>query len=163
IMGLQDSFTYDVYLSFRGEDTRYGFTGNLYAALNQRGIHTFTDELTLLQGEEISSSLLHAIEKSKIAIIIFSPNYASSRWCLDELTKILDCYEENKTGRLVLPVFYKVDPSNVRRCRGRFGETLAKLEDRFNHDEERVNKWRDSLRKAASLAGFHFGYSFIFN
>ncbi|MCI49022.1 TMV resistance protein N-like, partial [Trifolium medium] len=93
-MGLQDSFTYDVFISFRGEDTRFGFTGHLMAALNRRGIHTFTDYVTLLQGEEIAPSIFHAIEVSRIAIIIFSNNYASSRWCLDELTKILDCYEE---------------------------------------------------------------------
>ncbi|MCI39630.1 TMV resistance protein N-like, partial [Trifolium medium] len=73
------------------------------------------------------------------------------------------CYEENKTGRLVLPVFYDVDPSDVRRCRGSYGEALDKHEERFNHDEERVNKWRVSLWKAANLVGFHFGYSFIFN
>ena len=29
---------YDVFLSFRGEDTRKNFTDHLYAALDQRGI-----------------------------------------------------------------------------------------------------------------------------
>jgi hypothetical protein len=160
-MGLQDSFTYDVYLSFRGEDTRYGFTGNLYAALNQRGIRTFTDDLTLIKGEEISSSLLNAIEESRVAIIIFSKNYASSTWCLEELTKILECYE-NKS-HLFLPVFYDVDPSDVRHGRGSYGEALAKHEERFKYDKERVNQWRNSLRKAANLAGYHFRYYFISN
>jgi hypothetical protein len=161
-MGLQDSFTYDVYLSFRGEDTRYGFTGNLYAALNQRGIHTFADDLALIQGEEISSSLLNAIEESRVAIIIFSKHYAHSAWCLEELTRILNCYEENK-NHSVLPVFFDVDPSDVRNGKGSYGEALANHEERFNHDTERVNKWRKSLRKAANLAGYDFRYSFIYN
>ncbi|KAK2421514.1 disease resistance protein RPV1 [Trifolium repens] len=32
-----DEFSYDVFLSFRGEDTRYGFTGNLKKALDDKG------------------------------------------------------------------------------------------------------------------------------
>ncbi|KAI9215660.1 hypothetical protein POPTR_T002968v4 [Populus trichocarpa] len=33
---------YDVFLSFRGEDTRKTFTDHLYTALVQAGIHTFS-------------------------------------------------------------------------------------------------------------------------
>jgi len=45
----------------------------------------------LRSGEEISPSLLKAIEESAISIIVLSKNYASSQWCLDELMKILEC------------------------------------------------------------------------
>ncbi|MCI07603.1 TMV resistance protein N-like, partial [Trifolium medium] len=152
-MALQYSFTYDVFISFRGEDTRYGFTSHLNAALNQRGIHTFTGDV---EGEEIMLSLLKAIEVSRIAIIIFSKNYAFSRWCLDELTGILDCYENSKIK--VLPVFYDVDPSDVRHGTGSYGEALAKHEEGLHEedDKERLNKWRTSLHKAASLNGYYF-------
>ncbi|KAH1152335.1 hypothetical protein AAZX31_16G191700 [Glycine max] len=51
----------DVFLSFRGEDTRNGFTGNLYKALCDKGIHTFFDEDKLHSGEEIKPTLLKAI------------------------------------------------------------------------------------------------------
>ncbi|KAI4353225.1 hypothetical protein L6164_002191 [Bauhinia variegata] len=84
-------WTYDVFLSFRGKDTRTGFTGNLYNALCQRGIHTFIDDAQLRRGEEITPSLVKAIEESRIAIVVFSENYASSRFCLEELVKIIDC------------------------------------------------------------------------
>ena len=36
-------FTYDVFLSFKGEDTRYNFTGHLYQALCDKGFNTFID------------------------------------------------------------------------------------------------------------------------
>ncbi|XP_044475742.1 disease resistance protein RPV1-like [Mangifera indica] len=52
---------YDVFLSFRGEDTRYGFTSHLNAALCRRKIETFID-YELKRGDEISPSLLKAIE-----------------------------------------------------------------------------------------------------
>ena len=81
---------YDVFLSFRGEDTRNGFTGHLYRALCEKGIKTFIDN-DLQRGEEISGELLKAIRSSRISIIIFSQNYAFSAWCLDELVEILNC------------------------------------------------------------------------
>ncbi|XP_058744206.1 TMV resistance protein N-like [Vicia villosa] len=156
-MAGQASFFYDVFLSFRGDDTRYGFTGNLHTALHQRGIQTFFDDHDIPKGEELTSSLVKAIKDSKIAIVVFSKNYAFSKFCLKELTEILDCYEEKKkNGRMVLPVFYKVNPSDVRYGRGSYGEALAKHEEAFKDDLEMVNKWRTSLHKAANLKGFHF-------
>ncbi|XP_040363857.1 TMV resistance protein N isoform X2 [Rosa chinensis] len=41
---------YDVFLSFRGEDTRKAFTDHLYAALEHQGIITFRDDPELQKG-----------------------------------------------------------------------------------------------------------------
>jgi len=57
-------FKYQVFLSFRGSDTRYGFISNLYKALTDKGIHTFIDDRELQRGDEIKPSLDNAIEKS---------------------------------------------------------------------------------------------------
>src|ERR1051325_797094 len=100
-------WSFDVFVSFRGEDTRSNFMSHLNMALRQRGINVFIDN-KLTRGEEISTSLLEAIEESKISIIIISENYALSSWCLDELEKIIMC--NKKKGQVVVPVFYKVDP-----------------------------------------------------
>ncbi|XP_061348635.1 disease resistance protein Roq1-like isoform X2 [Gastrolobium bilobum] len=145
---------YDVFLSFRGEDTRHGFTGSLYKALRDRGIHTFIDDEKLQRGAKITASLVKAIEESRIAITVFSKNYASSAFCLDELLHILHCIKEK--DRLVLPVFYDVDPSHVRHQRGSYEQALAAHEQRFKDDVEKVQKWRMALRHAADLSGFHF-------
>ncbi|CAL2257424.1 unnamed protein product [Prunus armeniaca] len=141
-----------VFLSFRGEDTRHNFTDHLYSALCQRGINTFRDDDDLGRGEEISRALLTAIEESKISVIVFSKNYASSRWCLDELVKILDCKESNQ--QRVIPVFYKVNPSDVRNQRGSFGDALANMECKYKENMPKVNKWRAALSRVADLSGF---------
>ena len=52
---------YDVFLSFRGEDTRYTFTDHLYKALRAKGIETFMD-YQLRRGELITPALVTAIE-----------------------------------------------------------------------------------------------------
>ncbi|CAL2276354.1 unnamed protein product [Prunus armeniaca] len=90
-----------------------------------RGIKTFKDDPKLERGTAISSGLFNAIEESRLAIVVLSPNYASSSWCLDELTKILQYMKSKST---VLPV--------------------------FREDRERVKSWRDALTEVASLSGF---------
>ena len=147
---------YDVFLSFRGEDTRNGFTGHLYRALCEKGIKTFIDN-DLQRGEEISRELLKAIRSSRISIIIFSQNYAFSAWCLDELVEILNC---NKKGQLVLPIFYKVNPSEVRKQEGDF--EVAKIE-KFKNKKEKVKTWNAALTEAANLSGWHYKDGYVSN
>ncbi|KAH9725870.1 ADP-ribosyl cyclase/cyclic ADP-ribose hydrolase [Citrus sinensis] len=139
---------YDVFLSFRGEDTRGNFTSHLFSALSKKHIETFIDD-QLIRGDEISQSLLDAIKASTISVIIFSEGYASSKWCLDELLKIIDC--KNNSGQMVIPVFYRVDPSHVRKQIGSFGDSISNLEERF---PEKMQRWRNALTEAANLSGF---------
>ncbi|ONH90089.1 hypothetical protein PRUPE_8G034500 [Prunus persica] len=142
---------YDVFLSFRGEDTRLSFVSHLYHELQLRGIKTFKDDPKLERGTAISSGLFNAIQESRLAIVVLSPKYASSTWCLDELTEILQCM---KSKSAVLPVFYHVDPSDVRKQTGSFACAFAEHEERFREDRERVKSWRTALTEVANLSGF---------
>ena len=137
---------YDVFLSFRGEDTRKNFTDHLYTALEKKGIHTFRDDEKLNRGKDISPTLLKAIEDSQFAIIVFSRNYATSSWCLDEAAKIAECKE--KLGQIVLPVFYDVEPSHVRKQEGSFGDAFAKHKQNFK------DNWAKALDELASVSGW---------
>ncbi|XP_065632142.1 uncharacterized protein LOC112008489 isoform X2 [Quercus suber] len=95
--------------------------------------------------------LLEAIENSRISIVVFSKNYAFSTWCLNELVKIL---EWRKKGQIMLPIFYKVDPSEVRNQKGKFGEAFEKHEQNFNMNE--VQRWRVALEEAGNTRGLHY-------
>lgn len=99
-----------------------------------------------------------------------------SPWCLNELAKIMECHRS--MGKIVVPVFYDVDPSEVRNQKGVFGkafqnllnkiskkedESLSEekeegesLSDEEEKDESRLSElsWRKALRGAASIAGF---------
>ena len=154
-------FTYQVFLNFRGSDTRDGFTGHLYKALTDKGIHTFIDDCDLKRGDEITPSLIKAIEESRIFIPVFSINYASSSFCLDELVHIIKCYKTK--GRLVLPIFYGVDPTHIRHQTGSYGEHLTKHEQSFqnnNKNMERMHQWKMALTNAANLSGYHYSPGF---
>ncbi|XP_042960558.1 disease resistance protein RUN1-like [Carya illinoinensis] len=145
-------WNYDVFLSFRGEDVRDNFISHLHKALVEKGINSYID-YNLERGEEISPALFNAIEGSMISIIVLSENYAGSRWCLDELLKIFDCKEIKK--QIVLPVFFQVDPSEVRHQKENFGKSFDKLGDKVKDDAKMV-KWKKALEKVADLADFRF-------
>ncbi|KAM5549840.1 hypothetical protein ABKV19_000993 [Rosa sericea] len=151
---------YDVFLSFRGPDTRKGITSELYDRLQRRGIKTFMDDPDLRVGDSISPSLVSAIEDSRFAIVILSPNYASSPWCLDELVTIIQCMKQKRLR--VMPVFYKVEPSDVRHQRGSFelkGKPRPRVEVReheevYGKNEDKLKAWRAALTEIADLSGW---------
>ncbi|KAJ9178993.1 hypothetical protein P3X46_010828 [Hevea brasiliensis] len=145
------SCSYHVFLSFRGGDTRKNFTDHLYTALVQQGIHTFRDDDEIQRGENIELEIQRAIRESKLSIIVLSKDYASSRWCLDELVMIME--RRRLVGHVVVPIFYDVDPYQVRNQAGRYGEAFARHEKDFKEDMGRVEQWREALREAADLGG----------
>ena len=148
---------YDVFVSFGGKDTRNNFTNILRGILNYHGINIFLDD-EHLRSKKILDKLFEAIESSRISIIVFSENYAFSPWCLKELVKILEC---EKKGQIVLPIFYMVDPSEVRNQKGKFGEALTKHEMEFE-DKMEVQKWRIALHEAGNIGGWHCTKEYAF-
>ncbi|KFK41716.1 hypothetical protein AALP_AA2G164100 [Arabis alpina] len=146
------SFTpqkFDVFLSFRGADTRKNFVSFLYKELVSKRIRTFKDDKELERGRPISPELLQAIKGSRFAIVVVSATYPASFWCLEELVKILDL--EQKGLLTVLPIFYEIDPAHVRRQTGEVAKQFKKHEKR--HSKERVKSWRNALTRLASLSG----------
>ncbi|XP_052209878.1 disease resistance protein RPV1-like isoform X1 [Diospyros lotus] len=159
------SGSYHVFLSFRGQDTRWTFADHLYTALKNAGFRTFRDDDEIQRGESIKVELRRAIEESRVSIVVFSRNYASSTWCLDELAMILGRRRRGDCAHVVLPVFYGVDPSDVRKQKGVYAEAFARHEDRFKFEvgedeaakewKEKLKGWREALEEVAGLSGMH--------
>ncbi|XP_042979966.1 disease resistance protein RUN1-like [Carya illinoinensis] len=111
---------YDVFLSFRGEDTRNNFTAHLYVALVQKGINTYKDD-----------------DKLK-----------------EELAMTIGCRKTKQQE--VLPVFYDVNPTEVRYQRESFRKSLARLKARLK-DETKVQRWKATLTEVVGLSEFTLG------
>ena len=149
---------YDVFLSFRGEDTRCGITGHIYRALDCKKIKTYIDDKCLERGDEITPALLAAIEASRISVVVFSKDYASSSWCLSELVHIHRCRRE--LGQVVLPIFFEVDPSHVRKQdQGSYRDSFERHEKNPKHSKDTIKEWRSALEASANLSGSHYSRS----
>ncbi|XP_019086859.1 PREDICTED: disease resistance protein RLM3 isoform X2 [Camelina sativa] len=52
---------------------------------------------------------------------------------------------------MVIPIFYKVDPSHVRKQTGQFGKVFG--ETCIGRTENEIRKWMRALAEVANLAG----------
>nr|AXU93588.1 RPP4/RPP5-like protein [Arabidopsis thaliana]AXU93631.1 RPP4/RPP5-like protein [Arabidopsis thaliana]AXU93644.1 RPP4/RPP5-like protein [Arabidopsis thaliana] len=139
---------YDVFPSFSGVDVRKTFLSHLIEALDRRSINTFMDH-GIVRSCIIADALITAIREARISIVIFSENYASSTWCLNELVEIHKCYEKGE--QMVIPVFYDVGPSHVRKQIGEFGDVFKKTcEDK---PEDQKQRWVKALTYISNIAG----------
>ncbi|XP_040934079.1 disease resistance protein RUN1 isoform X1 [Gossypium hirsutum] len=142
---------HQVFLSFRGEDTRLNFTAHLLKALKDTGMNVFFDEEKLEKGEQLSSALSQAIAASNLSIIVLSVDSASSKSCLAEVSDIMD--RKDTQGHIVLPIFYHVDPSNVRNIGGSFKTSFEDHELKRPIDE--VKRWKSAFVEVGKLKGWH--------
>ncbi|XP_023746924.1 disease resistance protein RUN1 isoform X2 [Lactuca sativa] len=151
---------YDVFLSFRGVDTRHSFTDHLHKALIYANINTFLDDEEIETGEDLKPELESAIKASRASIIILSKNYASSTWCLDELVLILE--QRMTSNHIVIPIFYHVEPTHVRKQQSSFGDAMAKhkktMEEETNANKrsqwaQKMDQWNKALIEVANLKG----------
>ncbi|KAK9073260.1 hypothetical protein SSX86_007584 [Deinandra increscens subsp. villosa] len=142
---------FHVFLNFRGVDSRHSFTDHLDAALNRAGIHSFRDDDEIRRGRVLKPEIGKAIETSRASIVVLSENYAKSRWCLEELWLILQ--QKRKGNHFVLPVFYHVDPSDVRNQRKGFAMEANEGIEGSNWTEVDMNRWKSALTEVANLTG----------
>ncbi|CAN1170669.1 Disease resistance protein L6 [Linum perenne] len=148
---------YEVFLSFRGMDVRKNFADHLYNCLVRSKIRTFRDEEELRKGETIGPYLNQAIAESKIYIPIFTEGYASSKWCLQELVKMVNCWKTGGGGKgqhIILPVFYFIDPRDVRHPdSGPYKEALEQYQ--LKHDSGTIVEWKEALQEVGKMKGWH--------
>ncbi|CAN0909297.1 Disease resistance protein L6 [Linum grandiflorum] len=143
---------YEVFLSFRGPDTRSQITEIIYRFLVHSKIHTFKDDDEMRKGEGIWPMLVKAINQSKVYVPILSEHYAHSKWCLNELAEIVKCWKQDNR-RIILPIFYMVDPRDVRHQSGPYEEAFRKHEEMF--DPSAIATWENALKEIGTLKGWH--------
>ncbi|CAI0442628.1 unnamed protein product [Linum tenue] len=143
---------HEVFLSFRGPDVRRTFADCLYKFLDHSKIRTFLDDEELRKGEKIAPSLVEAIHESKVYIPILSQDYASSKWCLEELSLMVKSLNQNQ-GHILLPIFYFVEPRDVRRQEGSYSEAFRRHSQEY--DAETITEWKEALQVVGEMKGWH--------
>jgi len=154
---------YHVFINHHGPDVKKTFASHLYHRLCSAGtgLRVFLDQPELRAGRNFDCQIKDAIRTATVHVAIFSPRYAESEWCLNELLYMLE------SRALIIPVFYHVDPAVVRWPQGKgvYAEALRILEnkktqdpqtheERPRHDPATIKKWREALSTASIISGF---------
>ncbi|KAK3438006.1 hypothetical protein EUGRSUZ_C02649 [Eucalyptus grandis] len=142
---------YEVFLNFRGPDTRKGFTDHLHDRLRGAGIRVFRDEEDLPAGQEIKPELRKAIKRSRISIAILSKNYSQSEHCLMELVQMWECSKSRK--HTIIPIFYDVSPSDVKDQDGVFIRSIDQLATK-GAKAFTITYWKKVLGKIGDIRGY---------
>ncbi|CAN1264435.1 Disease resistance protein L6 [Linum perenne] len=142
---------YEVFLSFRGPDVRANFADVLYKFLDRFKIRTFLDNEELPKGETIAPSLEKAIKESKVYVPILSQDYASSKWCLQELALMVKCCKQGD-DRIILPIFYMMEPRDVRHQEGSYKKAFQLHSKKY--DAETIKEWKEALKEVGEMKGW---------
>ncbi|GJU21045.1 NB-ARC domains-containing protein [Tanacetum coccineum] len=82
------------------------------------------DVFVSFRGDDIRKSFMDHL----FLIVIFSKNYASSSWCLQELVKILECKQIEDPKHEVRIIFYDAKPDVVRTQKRSYAKAFARHE-----------------------------------
>nr|XP_022301943.1 toll-like receptor 6 [Crassostrea virginica] len=108
----QSNLKYDAFVSYAGEDRQ--FVLKMISKLEgEKNIRLCIHHRDFVPGYDIAENIITAVNKSKKTIIILSPNYIKSSWCMYELhiAKMEEIYSREKENVLFL-VFYEAVPAD---------------------------------------------------
>nr|XP_043609010.1 disease resistance protein RUN1-like isoform X2 [Erigeron canadensis] len=147
------SYRYDVFISFRGVDTRLSFTDHLYNALVDANISTFLDNEEIETGDDLKPELQNAIKSSRASVIVLSKNYATSTWCLDELALILE--QRLISNHIVIPIWYHVERNSLRDVMEKHRERIEAEAKLMGETQlaQKMEAWNKALKELAKIKG----------
>jgi len=143
---------YDVLINFSGEEIQRKFVSHLDSALSAVGFTTFLHHENAVKSTHIRQPTLNLC---RVAIVVFTKTYSESAWCLHQLQQIIKWHQTY--CRHVLPVYYEIEPSDVRLQKGGFGKDLrATAHQTFSAEqlEDGMSRWSHALTKAANFFGW---------
>ncbi|XP_059063269.1 disease resistance protein Roq1-like [Cryptomeria japonica] len=148
---------YDAFISHRGPDVKETLAKQLYHLLQERGCRAFLDREEIQGGDSIPFAIRNAICSSLVQIAIFSKGYADSSWCFDELVLML----QQPPDTLFIPVFYDVQPWELRHIENEKSQYAAAFSDRQRKGRnlDKLDEWKKALESAADISGYELSHS----
>ncbi|XP_027906193.1 TMV resistance protein N-like isoform X2 [Vigna unguiculata] len=143
---------YDVLINFAGEDIQRKFVSHLDSVLTSVGISTFLHHQNAVKEMYTEEPILNMCQ---VVIVVFTKTYSQSAWCLHQLQQIIQWHETYR--RHVLPVYYEIQPSDVRLQKGDFGKAFTETAHQTfsgKQLEHGMSRWRYALTKAANFFGW---------
>ncbi|KAG0628664.1 hypothetical protein M758_1G044000 [Ceratodon purpureus] len=145
---------HDIFINHRGPDSKKKFVSHLAEALKSKGYAPFVDQDDLVQGEHAFKAINAAIQGASVHLALFTPRYAESKYCLDELADMVECVKRDPHGNVkLIPIFLNVTPSNLRFVeKGPYQKAFQKHKQEGRGSS--IPVWKAALRDAADMMGF---------
>ncbi|XP_042489032.1 TIR-only protein-like [Macadamia integrifolia] len=128
----------DVFISHQGTDTKRTAAGLLYDRFKLLQLHPFFDSKSMKPGDKLFDKIGAAIVGCKVGVLIFSPNYCSSYFCLHELALLMEC------NKKVIPIYWDVNASDL------------KVVDNGNYTAEELKRFRWAVEEAKQFVALTF-------
>lgn len=128
----------DVFISHRGTDTKMTLAGLLYDRLVHHNVRPFLDNRTMEPGDKLYECIDAGILQCKVGVVIFSPRYCDSFFCLHELAMMVEAKKK------LIPVFCDVKPSELL------------VLDAESHSPENLKRYSKALQEAKYTVGLTF-------
>ncbi|KAD4982378.1 hypothetical protein R6Q59_001977 [Mikania micrantha] len=128
----------DVFINHRGIDTKKNIVGLLYDHLMRSNVRPFLDSKNMKPGDKLFEKIDNAIIECKVGIVVFSPRYCQSYFCLDELARITEAKKK------LIPVFCDVKPSELS------------VDDQWRVPKHELNRFKSALEDAKYTVGLTF-------
>jgi len=139
---------YDVFINHRGLDVKHTLAATLYNTFTGMGLRVFLDSEELELGDFLPAEIEDAMRSASLHIAVFSLNYAQSPWCLAELSFML------KTGNHIVPVFYHVQPHDVRYAeKGVYADAFSHHKKKRRYTSEKLQEWKNALYSVSYNVG----------
>lgn len=113
---------FDAFISHSSNDKMY-FVRPLANSLLEYGAKLWYDEFSLKAGTSLSRSIEKGLSNSKYGIVILSKSFFEKRWTEYELRALNSFEIENP--EVIIPVWYKVNESDVRQFSPYLADKLA--------------------------------------
>lgn len=147
--------------TFRGDDSRHGFTDDLLRAFVRRMSRILGGDHDELEREDITPERQEAFEGTRGSIIRLSENYVSSMWCLEELVITFKCRSSRHS---VIPDFVDVNVSEGMTHTGSFEEVFMRYERRIETEiveqkeylKDKMQEWRMAIKEGEDLERLQF-------
>lgn len=94
-----------VFISYSSKDS--AFVDKLCQNLVAQKVHVWIDRWEMKPGDSLVSSIQTALEKSGAIIVVLSPSYTTSNWCIKELNAGL-IKELEDAGNIIIPVLIAI-------------------------------------------------------
>lgn len=119
----QQSKEYDVFISYVQSDS-LEYVDKLEQALKQKNVEVWRDKSDMIIGQSMTQVIENGLVKSKLAIVVLSPNYLCKYWTNFELDGIFS--KQGLTGKqMILPIWNNVSAEDIAKKRPSLANLLA--------------------------------------